>query len=67
MSASVMVCTSDLFARNADGKAEGFDRVMIVLTDVSTGFCISRTFRKRVQQVLLEYLCRMRRRPGRSR
>jgi hypothetical protein len=35
MSASVMVCTSDLFARNADGKAEGFDRVTIVLIDVS--------------------------------
>lgn len=30
-----MVCTSDLFARNADGKAEGLERVMIVLVDVS--------------------------------
>ena len=35
MSASVMVCTSDRFARRADGKADGLERVMMVFEDVS--------------------------------
>lgn len=30
-----MVCTSDRLARNADGKAVGFDRVTTVLEEVS--------------------------------
>ena len=35
MSASVMVCTSDRFARRADGKADSLERVMMVFEDVS--------------------------------
>lgn len=34
-SPSVMVCTSDRFARSAEGKAVGFDCVTTVLDDVS--------------------------------
>lgn len=34
-----MVCTSDLFARNADGKAVGLERVTTVLEDVSEACC----------------------------
>ena len=35
-SASEMVCTSDLFARNDDGKAVGLETVTTVLDDVSS-------------------------------
>lgn len=34
-SSSVKVCTADRFERRAEGKAEGFDRVVIVLAEVS--------------------------------
>lgn len=35
ISSSLMVCTSDLFARRAEGNAVGFDRVTTVLEEVS--------------------------------
>lgn len=35
MSSSAMVCTSDRFARRAEGKASGLERVTTVLEDVS--------------------------------
>ena len=36
-SSSVKVCTADRFERKTDGKAEGFERVIIVLAEVSVG------------------------------
>lgn len=36
VSSSVKVWTADRFARRAEGKAEGFDLVVIVVDDVST-------------------------------
>lgn len=36
-SSSVKVCTADRFERRTEGKAEGFERVVIVLAEVSVG------------------------------
>ena len=36
-SSSVKVCTADSFERRTEGKAEGFERVVIVLAELSIG------------------------------
>lgn len=38
VSSSVKVCTADRFDRRADGNAEGFDLVIIVVDDVSVRY-----------------------------